>query len=89
MQQHCNGLKVNVVLRGFSVFSPDRDISIVYRPLCARLSPNRDSGRSQNTKSHREGAYHILRSQHCVCAVHVFAGTLCKIEKCVLAVSVA
>lgn len=68
VQQYCNGLKVNVVLRGFSVFRPDRDISIVYRPLCACLSPNRDSGCFQNTKSHREGVYHILKKLGlCVC----------------------
>lgn len=81
MQQYCTGLKVNVVFRGLSVFSPDGDISIVYRPLCACLSPNRDSGRSQNTESHRERLYHIQRSQHCadesvcVCA-HELAATV-------------
>lgn len=41
MQQYCSGLKVNVVFRSLSVFSPDGGISIVYRPLCACLSPNR------------------------------------------------
>lgn len=79
MQQYCIGLRVNMVFRSLSVFSPDGGISIVYRPLCACLSPNRDSGRSQNTESHRERLYHIQRSQHFVRAsvcVHELAATV-------------
>lgn len=74
VQPYWNRLKVNVVFRGIWVFRPDGDISIVYWPLCARLSPNRDSGCSQNTESHRETVYHILKNQLCLC-MHVLPGT--------------
>lgn len=86
-------IKGECVVQSFGVFSPDYDISIVYRPLRACLSPNRDSGRSKNIQSHRQTVYHIRTSQFCVCVcvcvfftVHVL---LSKIEDSVLIANVA
>lgn len=66
-----NGLKVTVAFRGFWVFSPDCDISIVYGPLCACQSPNRDS---ENTESHERRSITYWRANFVF--VCVFPGTL-------------